>query len=575
MTAQLTVSSMRAPEQLTTASSIQAPGPGTWELDVTHFARPVSPIAGQNMVRQFPAGMAEASARYGVPLERLAYAQVDGWMYDQPQPIGAPPGARTPPRLIFWLISRLHPEFRRRAHAARRSFMDRLWRADVERWQREIKPAQVRKHMRLASESVVDFSDAQLFDHLERCIQTHADSVRLHGYLSIPAILPIADFIAHVRDWTGIAPHDLLPALATFSPISAGHEPSREALIALLRSDARASGVLQSAEEPGHVVDALRRLPGEGGAVARAYLDSAGFRIVNSYDVLDQYALEAPFLIIEGLRVLVERGAPDVRSRAEACRTEIRDAVSSQHRSEFDALFEEACFVAPLRDERVLFNDPWSAGLTRRALLELGRRLVQLRLMDKAEHATCCGADELRSMLLERKPPGFSPGERWLRYRTATCASAPAFLGPPAAPPPPAEWFPEPLARWHRATLTALAAIFGEPEHHPSATLVQGFGVSPGTYQGVARVVIGPDDFHRIRPGDVLVSPTTSPTYNILLPLLGAVVTDRGGALSHAAIVSREYGIPGIVGCRNATTVIPDGKPVLVDGSAGECRVVA
>ena len=104
MTAQLTVSSMRAPEQLTTASSIQAPGPGTWELDVTHFARPVSPIAGQNMVRQFPAGMAEASARYGVPLERLAYAQVDGWMYDQPQPIGAPPGARTPPRLIFWLI---------------------------------------------------------------------------------------------------------------------------------------------------------------------------------------------------------------------------------------------------------------------------------------------------------------------------------------------------------------------------------------------------------------------------------------------------------------------------------------
>ena len=56
--------------------------------------------------------------------------------------------------------------------------------------------------------------------------------------------------------------------------------------------------------------------------------------------------------------------------------------------------------------------------------------------------------------------------------------------------------------------------------------------------------------------------------------MLGALVTDRGGALSHAAIVSREFGIPSVVGCRDATARIPDGARVRVDGLAGECTVL-
>ena len=60
-----------------------------------------------------------------------------------------------------------------------------------------------------------------------------------------------------------------------------------------------------------------------------------------------------------------------------------------------------------------------------------------------------------------------------------------------------------------------------------------------------------------------------------MLPLLGALVTDSGGLLSHAAIVSREYGIPGVVGCRDATALIADGARVRVDGTAGEVVVNA
>jgi rifampicin phosphotransferase len=59
-----------------------------------------------------------------------------------------------------------------------------------------------------------------------------------------------------------------------------------------------------------------------------------------------------------------------------------------------------------------------------------------------------------------------------------------------------------------------------------------------------------------------------------VLPLLGAIVTDRGGLLSHAAIVSREYGIPAVVGTTDGTTVLPDGARVRVDGEAGEATVL-
>src|SRR5207237_9660673 len=93
---------------------------------------------------------------------------------------------------------------------------------------------------------------------------------------------------------------------------------------------------------------------------------------------------------------------------------------------------------------------------------------------------------------------------------------------------------------------------------------------SPGLYEGPARRVAGPKAFGRIVQGDVLLTESTTEAFNILLPLLGAIVTDNGGLLSHSAIVAREYGIPGVVGTREATDRIADGTRVRVDGTAGE-----
>jgi pyruvate,water dikinase len=84
--------------------------------------------------------------------------------------------------------------------------------------------------------------------------------------------------------------------------------------------------------------------------------------------------------------------------------------------------------------------------------------------------------------------------------------------------------------------------------------------------------VAGPEEFDRVQPGDVLVCRTTTPPWTMLFPLVGAIVTDSGGILSHCATVAREYGIPAVVGTRQATRLLEDGEKVIVDGGAGTVR---
>ncbi|MEV0396313.1 PEP/pyruvate-binding domain-containing protein [Polymorphospora rubra] len=95
---------------------------------------------------------------------------------------------------------------------------------------------------------------------------------------------------------------------------------------------------------------------------------------------------------------------------------------------------------------------------------------------------------------------------------------------------------------------------------------------SRGTATGPARIVRGPDDFGRVRPGDILVCRFTDPAWTPLLRIVAGVVTETGGALSHAAIVAREQGIPAVLGMPGAMDRLPDGLPVTVDGSTGAAR---
>lgn len=103
---------------------------------------------------------------------------------------------------------------------------------------------------------------------------------------------------------------------------------------------------------------------------------------------------------------------------------------------------------------------------------------------------------------------------------------------------------------------------------------IQGFPGCPGISEGVARVVLDSSDPTGLGPGDVLVAPSTDPSWTPLFVPAGGVVVDVGAALSHAIIVSRELGIPCVVSATNATRRIRDGARVRVDGNTGVVTVL-
>lgn len=102
-----------------------------------------------------------------------------------------------------------------------------------------------------------------------------------------------------------------------------------------------------------------------------------------------------------------------------------------------------------------------------------------------------------------------------------------------------------------------------------SGALLSGYPAARGVVTARARLVRGPSDFGRVRPGEIVVCPYTDPAWTPLFTIAAGVITEAGGALSHAAIVAREYGIPAVLGVDGAMRRIHDGDPITLDGTAG------
>lgn len=119
-----------------------------------------------------------------------------------------------------------------------------------------------------------------------------------------------------------------------------------------------------------------------------------------------------------------------------------------------------------------------------------------------------------------------------------------------------------------RPITARLPAVRVSSSPHASHAL-QGTPGSHGTITGTARIVRGPSDFAAVQPGDIVICPYTDPAWTPLFRIAAGVVTETGGALSHAAIVAREYGIPAVLGIPGALDFVHDGHEVALDGTAG------
>jgi pyruvate,water dikinase len=555
--------------------TFEPPGKGPWELESTHAARPMTPLAQDAFTTGFRKGFAEGTARYGVLLSHLEPGFSHGFLYNQPVAVGAPPGAMgPPPKLILQLVSRIHPEMRRRHKAAARALREKLWREDLVHWDEVDKPAAIEAHQAIQAVDVTALSDADLADHVNRCAQHAIDAAYLHHKYTIPACLPVGDFLAGAIEWTGASVGELMALLRGRSVVSRGFAADEldAAAKALTTSDS-ARAILAAAGDSAAILAELTAHPDVGPEVS-AYVEAVRWRCVG-YDLGEKTAGELPDTLVEALRATLAgawTAAPDDDSALLA----LRERVPAEHREDFDDRLGEVRLMYRLRDERGVYSDGWAVGLGRRALLEAGRRLTAKGLLADPEHAVDLGADEVRDLLLGTGgPPADEVADRFAWRTSMTTSDAPPFLRALPSPPPPPEWLPAPARRTAAAMNIFMFSLFVVPETPNSDAVLTGLAVNTGTYEGPARLVESSDDFGRIRQGDVLVTKMTSPYFNVVLPMLGAIVTDRGGQLCHAAIVAREYGIPGIVGTRDATRLIRDGDRVRVDGTTGEVHLLA
>lgn len=133
----------------------------------------------------------------------------------------------------------------------------------------------------------------------------------------------------------------------------------------------------------------------------------------------------------------------------------------------------------------------------------------------------------------------------------------------------PAVAHPRPPASAPKAASGSGGLAGTSPLTEDAAGVVEGLGVSPGVAEGPARVILGPDGIPDVEPGEILVCPTTDPSWAPAMLIAAALVIDVGGALSHGAIVARELGVPCVINTGTGTTVLRTGDQVKVDGTSG------
>jgi len=532
----------------------EPPGPGPWAQDPVHFPRPMTRYFQETHPPPFKKGTNDFARFYGLLIDGLQMGYVNGFAYRQTLPA-------------------LEAEVPERFHRAEQVFAKKLWREQLRDWDEKCKPFSLAKHRELQAVNPDALSDAELTAYLTRCRDHHSDMLAQHMRFTAGAVLPTGDFLAHVGDWTGLPHSELLGLMRGSAEVSAGGSDEMMRLKRVFAGDCAAREVLDSGDDPAHVLATLRSLGGEAGAAVSGYLDLVGNRLVDGFDIAEPTALEMPDALLRAMRIAVSGEAQADSSDARIA--EIRAQVPAAHQAEFDELLSEARLTYRLRDERGVYSDIWASGIMRRAALAAGRRLANRGRIATPQQMLDASLDEMCALVKGAGGPSADELTRRAEYRaTFTSKDAPPVLGPPEPPPPDLAALPPAAARVMRAIFISLDHVFGSSQAQHEEKVLFGLAASKGVYEGPARRVSGPSEFGRIAKGDVLITASTTEAFNILLPLLGGIVTDNGGLLSHAAIVSREYGIPGVVGTREATERIADGVRVRVDGDAGEVTVL-
>ena len=284
---------------------------------------------------------------------------------------------------------------------------------------------------------------------------------------------------------------------------------------------------------------------------------------------------ENPTPIVEALRGYLlsdydyEKDVRQLRENRDAAIREMWSLVPStashEDKEKLQTALDLALKMTPLTPDHHFYMDQGTYARMRLVLIGVGRKLVELGGLSQPDDIMFLKYDELRK--LSANLPTFD-AKSIVKQRRKEREKAFA-MRPPLWAGTITDWsmYGEP----YKQVLWDWPGIYERSKDAAKqpAGSVKGLGASAGVFEGVARVVESADEFDQVKKGEVLVCKMTSPSWVVLFTKIGGLVTDSGGALSHPAVVSREFGIPAVVGTRTATQMIKTGQRVRLNGASG------
>jgi rifampicin phosphotransferase len=543
-------------------TGIAAPGievpEGFWELETSENPQPISPMAESFFLPAMTAGARHLFAEVGILAEAAEWRGFGGWVYLRTVPFAGDENA---------VAERLG-----RGIGA---VADDLAGVYVRRWYDEWRPWLHRRAAALGRVDLPALDDGKLHDHLDEVVDFVFAATDVHFLLHGSNALMLGELWFAGRDLLGWSEQQVLDLVSGSS--TASTEPAQR--LAELAEMARSRPpVRELLDHPQEARARLADVDPEFAAAFDRYLDEFGGRAVR-YEVIDPTFGESPDLLLRLVRDQVAADydpaavAARVADRQAATRAAARASLAEQHpgeRERFERLLERAEQFYPVREDNEVWTQNVPLGLARQALLEVGRRLASSGAVVQPDDVFFLRLEEVRQALSEGSELAGVVTARRAERAWALAHPGPASYGTP--PPEPDLSELPPAARLVHETMGWLIDRIGAPAaagRRQTGTAIDGIPASAGRYTGPVRVVLRESDLDKLQPGDVLVCPATSPTWAVVFPTVGALVTDTGGILSHFAIISREFGIPAVVGTGNATELFVDGQIITVDGNRG------
>jgi phosphohistidine swiveling domain-containing protein len=301
------------------------------------------------------------------------------------------------------------------------------------------------------------------------------------------------------------------------------------------------------------------------------YQREFGWHAVWSHEFIYPTRREQVEPILELIRGYLERdydypsAIEAMRRDIEAASSEILDGLSGEALEDMRAANAVNLRMAPLTPDHHFYIDQGANAHVRLVLIAIGRKLVEAGRLDEPDDVLFLRYNELRALIGDATA---IDGRGLVAARRAE-REASKRIKPP-------DWV-------GTVTPTQLAFPYlvnwGYPERFlRSASTddekVVGIAGSPGSIEGVARLVQTIDEFDEVENGDILVCQMTNPAWVVLFTRIAGLVTDTGGTTSHPAVLSREFGIPAVIGTSDATRRIRTGDRIRVDGSAGVVEIL-